>query len=279
MHFDDFMHQAGIPQYFGLNQYPHRQDYDGGWGIYDEPFLQFVATELTKQKSPFATAIFTLSSHHPYPIPEKYRGRFKKGTLPIHESIGYTDYAVEQFFAAARQQPWYTNTLFIITADHTHKLETPEYMNTLGQYRVPLLIFHPQRKFPKVDPSRITQQVDILPSILDYLGIEPERRLLFGKSIFRSGEGRAFLHVNGHYWLVRGQRALEFVPEGNGGGLFDLAQDPQLKSPLAGESERRGELEKEAKALLQYYNNGLLDNQLYDGAEEKRLTADGADKR
>jgi len=265
MHFDAFMHLAGMQHYFGLNEYPRRQeDYDGTWGIYDEPFLQFVATELSVQKPPFATAIFTLSSHHPYPIPEKYRGRFKKGTLPVHESIGYTDYAVERFFDTARQQPWYTNTLFIITADHTQKLETPEYANTLGQYRVPLLVFHPQRKFPNVNGMRITQQVDILASVLDYLGIKPDRRLLFGKSIFRSGEGRAFLHVNGHYWLVRGQQAFEFNPEGPGGNLFDLTQDPQLKSPLSGDPEARRNLEKESKALVQYFNNGLIDNNLYD---------------
>jgi len=264
MRFDVFMHLAGIQRYYGLNEYPRREDYDGNWGIYDEPFLQFVAAELGKQKPPFATAIFTLSSHHPYPIPAKYHGRFKKGTLPIHESIGYTDYAVEQFFATARQQLWYTNTLFIITADHTQKLETPEYLNTLGQYRVPLLFFHPGRTLPKVDPTRITEQVDILPSILDYLRIQPERRLLFGRSVFRNGDGRAFLHVNGHYWLVRGQQALEFVPEGDGSHLFDLSQDPQLKSPISGKSERRLELEKEAKALVQYYDNGMLDNNLYD---------------
>ena len=263
MHFDTFMHLAGMEHYFGLNEYRPRRDYDGTWGIYDEPFLQFTVAELTKQKPPFAAAIFTLSSHHPYSIPEKYRGRFKKGTLPIHESIGYTDYAVEQFFASARQQPWYTNTLFIITADHTQKLETPEYLNPLGQYRVPLLVFHPEQKLPALDPQRVTQQVDILPSIFDYLGIEPERRLLFGQSIFRSTEGRAFLHLNGHFWLVRGQYALEFVPEGTGGGLFDLLGDPQLKSPIPGDSGRRQTMEKEAKALVQYYNNGMLDNNLY----------------
>jgi len=265
MHFDVFMHLAGMQHYFGLNQYPRRQqDYDGTWGIYDEPFLQFVATELSAQKPPFATAIFTLSSHHPYRIPEKYRGRFKKGTLPVHEVIGYTDYAVERFFETARQQPWFTNTLFIITADHTQKLETPEYANTLGQYRVPLLVFHPQRKFPDVNAARITQQVDILPSILDYLGIKPDRRLLFGKSIFRPGDGRAFLNVNGHYWLVRDQRAFEFIPEGPGGNLFDLAKDPQLKSPLLDDSDARRDLERESEALLQYFNNGLIDNNLYD---------------
>jgi len=266
MHFDAFMHLAGFQHYFGLDEYPRREDYDGDWGIYDEPFLQFTVAELSKQKPPFAAAIFTLSSHHPYTIPSKYRGRFKKGTLPIHEAVGYTDYAVEQFFAAARRQPWYTNTLFIITADHTQKLETPEYLNTLGQYRVPLLIFHPHGALPPVDPGRTTQHADIIASILDYLDVQPGRRLLFGKSVFRTGEGRAFLHVNGHYWLVRGPQALEFIPEG-ASRLYDLSKDPGLKSPLPGESERRAGLEKEAKALVQYYNNGLLDNKLYDRSD------------
>src|SRR5438105_941691 len=228
MHFDDFMHMAGFQHYFGLNEYPRLEDYDGNWGIYDEPFLQFTAGELSKQKPPFAAAIFTLSSHHPYAMPAKYRGRFKKGTLPIHESIGYTDYAVEQFFATARQQPWYTNTLFIITADHTQKLETPEYANPLGQYRVPLLVFHPNHNFAGVDTTRVTQHADIFYSVLDFLKIQPQRRCLFGHSIFRTGEGRACLHVNGHYWLVRGQHAFEFAPEANGGKLYDLADDPQL---------------------------------------------------
>jgi len=261
MHFDVFMHLAGMQRYVGLNEYPCKEDYDGTWGIYDEPFLQFTAAELAKQRQPFATAIFTLSSHHPYAIPEKYRGRFRKGTLPIHEAIGYTDYAVGQFFAAARQQAWYTNTLFVITADHTQKLETPEYATTLGHYRVPLLFFHPGFALPKVDPARITQHVDIFPSILDFLGIAPERHLLFGKSVFRSGEGRAFLNVNGHYWLVRGEQALEF--DGLGSAVFDLQKDPQLKSPIKSYSERPRQLEQEAKALVQYYDNGMLENNLY----------------
>src|SRR5205814_2913992 len=122
--------------------------------------------------------------------------------------------------------------------------------------------FHPQRPWPRVDPTRVTQHADILPSILDYLQIEPPRSLLFGRSVFHSGEGRAFLHVNGHYWLVRDSHALEFAPDENQGRLFDLAQDPQLKSPEAGEIERKGQMEKEAGALLQYFNNGMLDNNL-----------------
>ena len=264
MHFDIFMRRAGIPHYFGLKEYPDRRDFDGQWGILDEPYLQYVVREVSRQKPPFAATVFTLSSHHPYPVPDKYRGRFKQGTLAIHESIGYTDFAVEQFFAAARQQPWYSNTLFIITADHTHKLETPDYSNLLGQYRVPLLFFHPQSKFPGVDTNRVTQQVDILPSVLDYLQVQPKQRLLFGKSVFRAGEGRAFLYDRGCYWLVRGQRALEFAPE-RGSRLFDLVQDRQLKSPLPVGAGTSSALEQEAKALVQYFNNGMIDNNLYDG--------------
>jgi phosphoglycerol transferase MdoB-like AlkP superfamily enzyme len=263
MRFDTFMRRAGIPHYFGLKEYPDRADFDGNWGILDEPYLQYVARELSRQKPPFAATVFTLSSHHPYTVPDKYRGRFKKGPLAIHESIGYTDFAVEQFFATARQQPWYSNTLFIITADHTQKLETPEYLNPLGEHRVPLIFFHPQSRFPGVDTNRVTEQVDILPSVLDYLQVQPDRRLLFGKSVFRDGGGRAFLYENGRYWLVRGQRALEFTPEG-GARLFDLLQDRQLKSPLVG-AESAADLGREAEALFQYFNNGMIDNNLYDG--------------
>jgi phosphoglycerol transferase MdoB-like AlkP superfamily enzyme len=263
MHFDTFMRRAGIPNHFSLAEYPDRADFDGDWGILDEPYLQYVARELSRQKPPFAATVFTLSSHHPYPIPEKYRGRFKRGTLAIHESIGYADFALQQFFATARQQPWYSNTLFIITGDHTQKLETPEYLNPLGEYRVPLLFFHPQTKFPGVDTNRVTQQVDILPSVLDYLQVQPDRRLLFGQSVFREGAGRAFLYNNGRYWLVRGPRALEFTPD-RGTKLFDLAQDRQLKSPLPVGAGSSSDLEQEAKALIQYFNNGMIDNDLYD---------------
>lgn len=265
MRFDVLMRQAGIQHYVGLKEYPHPADYDGDWGIYDEPFLQFVAAQLSRQTPPFAAVVFTLSSHHPYPIPAQHRGRFKQGTLPIHESIGYVDYALEQFFATARQQPWYTNTLFLITGDHTQKLETPAYANPLGQYRVPLWCYHPRRQWADVVTNQTTQHVDILPSVLDYLGLAPRERMLFGRSFFRRGEGRAFLHDNGRYWLVRGERALQWTP-GQPGQLFAPATDPQFHAPL-NEPEPRAAFEREAQALLQYFNNGMLDRELYDRGE------------
>jgi hypothetical protein len=116
---------------------------------------------------------------------------------------------------------------------------------------------------PRVAPDRVTQQVDILPSLLDYLGIRPDRRLLFGSSLFRQGEGWAFFRESGCYWLVRGNRALEFVP-GKPSRLFDPGHDPQLKTPLTNEPDRLSTMEYEAKARIQYFNNGLMDRELYD---------------
>ncbi|OGR03225.1 MAG: hypothetical protein A2511_06545 [Deltaproteobacteria bacterium RIFOXYD12_FULL_50_9] len=263
MRFDAFCRQAGFRNYFSMAEYPDRADYDGDWGIYDEPYLQYVVNRLSGQTTPFASVVFTLSSHVPYPIPKQYQDRFPKGTLPIHESIGYTDYALERFFASARQQPWYPNTLFVITSDHVQELETPEFLTVLGHHRVPLLFFHPTRKFPPINPDQITQHADILPSILDFLHIQPKKRLLFGRSLFRLGEGRAIMHEAGHYWLVKGEHALEFVPPFSS-RIFDLANDPLLKSPLANEPVRLNTMEKETKALMQYFNNGLLEHKLDD---------------
>ncbi len=273
MHFDTFMRQAGVENYFGLADYPDQSDFAGDWGIFDEPYLQYVAKQLTTQKPPFAAVAFTLSSHSPYPIPAKYHGRFNKGTLAIHESIGYADHALKEFFTTAQKQPWYSNTLFIITGDHTQKLETPEYSSVLGHHRVPLLFFHPQQQFAMVDTNRVTQHVHIQPSLLDFLHIQPEQQLLFGRSVFRAGDGRAFLHQSGRFWLVRGERALEFTPTSRS-RLFDVKADLNLKNPLSNEPARLQAMEMEAKALVQYFNNGLLQRQLYD-----RIKSSAADKQ
>src|SRR5439155_23400090 len=128
---------------------------------------------------------------------------------------------------------------------NTLKLETAEYLKPLGQCRVPLLFFHPRGEMTGVYSQPVTRHADILPSVLDYLQVRLERRLLFGTSIFRQSEGRAFLHIYEQYWLVRGTNAFEFAP-GGPSRMFDLAKDPQLRSPLPVNSDRARALEKES---------------------------------
>ncbi|MBK6988266.1 MAG: sulfatase-like hydrolase/transferase [Bacteroidetes bacterium] len=139
MGFDNFAKQRATIDILGAQEYNDDSDFDGSWGIYDEPFLKRTTEELTKIDNPFFATIFTLSSHHPYEIPKKYESTFEKGTLPIHKSIRYADHSLKIFFEQASTLPWFKNTLFVITADHTATSDSPYYQNRQGMYSIPLL--------------------------------------------------------------------------------------------------------------------------------------------
>ncbi|HXK30427.1 MAG TPA: sulfatase-like hydrolase/transferase [Candidatus Binatia bacterium] len=262
MYFDVFSKRMGFDRYFGLNEYPDPADSDGIWGIYDEPFLQFAARELSRRKAPFVSVIFTLTSHNPYKLPAQYQGVFPKGDSRIHESIGYTDHALKKFFETAEKMPWYENTLFIVTGDHT-EVTRKTFSNTLDAYRVPLIFFHPARKLPEVNPAKITQHADIAPSVMDYLGIKTNRLLPFGRSVFNpSPDGLALNQVNGRYWLAHKNYYVEYRIDGPS-WLYDLGRDPLLESPVTDQIEVKSALERRLQAYIQWFNNGLAENRLY----------------
>jgi phosphoglycerol transferase MdoB-like AlkP superfamily enzyme len=257
MYFDVFSKRMGFDRYYGLNEYPNPADSDGIWGIYDEPFLQFVDQELARYKEPFASVIFTLSSHNPYKIPAQYQNVFPKGDLPILESIAYFDYSLRKFFATAEKMPWYKHTLFIITGDHTAAPRT-SYRRLIEAYRVPLVIFHPDG-LPNVDRAKIVQHVDIGPTILDFLGMDTARLLDYGHSVFDGAyPGIAFSQLNGDYWIAEKNHFLEYRPRGQS-RLFDLATLQPIE-----EAEAYHRLEKKLQANIQRFNLGLAADKLYN---------------
>jgi phosphoglycerol transferase MdoB-like AlkP superfamily enzyme len=112
MGFSSYTHLAGIKKYFGQNEYQKKGDSDGTWGIWDDPYMQYMANEMNTLKQPFFASFFSLSSHHPFRLPDEYVGKFPKGPLPVQEPLGYTDMALRNFFRTASKMPWYKNTLF-----------------------------------------------------------------------------------------------------------------------------------------------------------------------
>ncbi|MEC9209421.1 MAG: LTA synthase family protein, partial [Bacteroidota bacterium] len=146
MGFYSFNKKAGFTDYFGMEEYNYADDFDGSWGIYDGPFMHFFANGLNNKKEPFFSAFFSLSSHPPYTLPENYIKRLNKKNeakkIGIRETILYSDYCMQKFFKKSKNQDWFKNTIFIITADHT----SPEnynnkYKNRIGRYTIPLIIF------------------------------------------------------------------------------------------------------------------------------------------
>ncbi len=248
MFFDVFAKLAGIAEYYGFNEYPNKGDTDGDWGIFDEPFLQFAARQMSQFRQPFFAQIFTLTSHNPYPIPAKYRGVFPKGTLPIHESIGYADHALKEFFAYARQQSWFERTLFVLTGDHTSLSEDPRYQTSVGVHRVPIVFYAPGVHWNAKLREKTVQHLDIGVSVLDFVGVKPKRALLFGRSVFDADfAGRAFNREGGWYWLMEGTQVRE----------FDGSEPLDTAAPDAMQQQWR------QRAWLQYFTNGMLDNKLY----------------
>jgi phosphoglycerol transferase MdoB-like AlkP superfamily enzyme len=252
MYFDQFMKSAGVQHYYGLNEFPDPSLTDGTWGIWDEPFLQWMNGKLSTFPQPFFTTVFTLSSHNPFKIPAEYQGKFPKGDLDIHETIGYTDYSLRKFFESARKEPWFKNTIFIITADHTYKSSRPGYDNELGPFRIPLMIYSPGFQLPKVDENEVVQHADILPTILDLLGIEEKEKNYLGTSVFVPGDRFAVSYTDGKYLFVTKGYYLTHTRSAG----FEI--NPSDATP-----EKKTELENRLKAVIQYFSQGMWDNKLY----------------
>jgi phosphoglycerol transferase MdoB-like AlkP superfamily enzyme len=229
MHFDSFTKSVGIENYYGLKEYPDKNDDDGTWGVYDEPFLQWACRKYSEFKPPFFSTIFTLSSHQPYNLPEKYKDRFKDDRNPMLKSIQYADYSLEQFMKCAEKQPWYANTLFIFTGDHTGPA-LDESSSFESRYKIPLVMFSPKADLLKnVNPNQYVQQIDVLPTLLDILKIEYKNKNYLSRSVLRSGPKVIALYADRQYQLV--------------GDVKD--KDHQLQ------------------AIQQYFSEGMYDNRLY----------------
>ena len=261
MGFDSFAKMAGFDDYFGLNQYPEKSDFDGIWGVWDEPFFNFFAQKLDNFKQPFLASIFSVSSHHPFKVPEKYAGKFKKGPAPIVEVVGYTDFALRELFDEISSRSWFKNTLFIITADHTNESIHKEFQNNFGSYSIPI-IFYKSGSDLRGIKNRIAQQIDIMPTVLNYLNYD-EDYIAFGNNLLDdSGESFAFNTSGSTYHLYMKDHILEMI-DNKPIGLFDYKNDIFLEKSLLGKDpELQLQMEEKMKAIIQTYNSRLIDNNM-----------------
>lgn len=251
MYLDTMSKRFGFEHFAGLNEYPNKEDFDGQWGIFDEPYLQYTAKQISELKAPFIAGVFTLSSHNPYTLPTQYANKFPKGSLDIHQSIGYTDMALQKFFKSAQQYSWYNNTLFIITADHTSISDNKAYQTITGRHRVPLLLFSPAGFLKPSENNKVAQHTDIPSTILDYLGLSEkyvEQILPFGHSLLNNKEGEAFFIESDQYVLVNEQATLITSKD------FKQLQFSSDNNALQATMLLR------IKAKVQLFNNGMINN-------------------
>jgi phosphoglycerol transferase MdoB-like AlkP superfamily enzyme len=262
MGFLAFTNLIGVDEYYGKTEYNNNKDFDGIWGIWDEEFMQFFAHTVDTFSKPFVATLFTVSSHHPFEIPKRYKGKFKKDGFVMSECVQYTDYSFRKFFETASKMPWFKNTLFIITADHVSLNQREEFKNDIGYFSIPIIFYKPGSNLVGIDKITNAQQIDIMPTVLNYLGYDKEY-VAFGKDLFDSKSPNvAFNYLNDTYRLFKDDYLLIYDGKVSKGFFHvdsyrQLSSDASLNNP-----DKKQELEQYLKAFIQQYQNRMIDNKL-----------------
>lgn len=260
MGFSSYTKLAGMDAYYGKTEYNNDADFDGMWGIWDEPFMQYMAKTMNGFKQPFFSALFSTSSHHPFKVPEQYTGKFPKGPLEVQECIGYTDMALRQFFKTAATMPWFKNTLFVLSADHATISHLPEYQNAMGNYSVPILFYYPGGNL-KGKLDKTAQQIDIMPTVLNYLNYD-QPYFSFGFDALSPINDNFAVNNNVGFYRFYWKDFLLFSDGQKTTAVYEFKKDRLLKNNLAGKLALQPEMEKRLKAFIQQYNNRMINNQL-----------------
>ena len=274
MGFQAFARATGFQEYYGREDYNADKrfggddDFDGMWAIWDEPFLQYYATKMSEMKEPFMTAVFTASSHHPYAIPEKYQQQFPEEGLIIHKCIRYTDMAIGKFFEKVSQEPWFKNTIFVLTSDHTNLSDHAYYQTDLGGFCSPIIIYEPgnEERQPEIQ-DKIAQQIDILPTVMGMLNY-PKPYFGFGIDVLNTEKEDTWAvnYLNGIYQYVKHGYVLQFDGERTK-AMYELG-DSLMERNVIKELENykikelKEEMEQEVKAIVQQYMERMTEDRL-----------------
>ena len=262
MGFLGFSNILEFDHYYGKTEFNDDTQFDGSWGIWDEPFFKFMKTTLDEKHSPFFATIFTVSSHEPYVIPDKYKEKFPEEHIPMHKCVRYTDFAFQQFFEAAKKEPWFENTIFVITADHCNQVFYDEYRKDINRYAVPIMFYDPKGKYVG-ENTDLAQQIDIYPTILQMIGYDKPFRS-WGRSLVDdtaqtapfvlNHDGVYYRYSKGNYICIfDGEKAL---------GFYDKDDLSLSKNLINDKNQEMTLIEKNCKALIKDYFDRIIDKKL-----------------
>ncbi len=206
MFFDSFAKTAGFDVYSGKEQYPDQSHDDGNWGIWDHLYLPWYAQQLSQHKQPFVSTTFTLSSHHPFFVPKSHEKLLRKGSDPLMRTINYTDLSLRDFWTMAKKQAWFNNTLFIFVADHVGPTQRTDKKKLVDLFEIPVLIHHPKMDLSALKKGEEFQQIDILPTVVDALGVN-RKVSCFGRSYFSERGRPKWIYRSGQVYRYESNKA------------------------------------------------------------------------
>jgi len=264
MGFDGFSGIAGFTKYYGKEDFDGLPsgDFDGAWGIYDEPFFLETEKILSEYKEPFCSVIFSLSSHDPYKIPDNRLALFSKyrDEGEFERSIRYSDYSLRRFFETSSAEPWYMNTLFVITGDHTLFNSRDNFYST---FHIPMLLYTPSGLLPHSENELVASHIDILPSILDII-LTPAVHSSMGVSVLSQKKERYCCEKYGNDYCIINENYVLLDNLESKSRLYNYKSDPSLKYNLAEKYPKKlNELKRKLLAYLQSTTEAIADNKIY----------------
>lgn len=256
MGFGAYAHIAGIDDLYSMEDFIEVYgdgEFDGSWGIWDEPFLGFMGEQMGRMREPFFASIFTLTSHHPFNVPAKYRDALPDGTTRNHKPVAYTDMSIRRFFERFSGEEWFDRTIFVFVADHVSSEKFAERtLHMPGSHHVVGFIHVPDGSLSRRYDS-VVSQVDLAPTLLGLLGNE-QPYFAIGRDIFNEPERQPLVLIWSmfDYEIIIDDYIIEFDGHDvKGVYLFDdYLRKNNLRDSV---SEQIGWAVDQAKATIQQY--------------------------
>jgi phosphoglycerol transferase MdoB-like AlkP superfamily enzyme len=245
--FDDmiaFFHHSGFDRIVDQAAFD-KKDMNSKWGAQDHVLFNRVIDDLKGAKEPFFSAMFTLSSHEPFEVPMAPVYPGKDEVSLFKNAVHYSDRSLKAFFERARKEPWYKDTLFVLVADHGHRLPLNRPSEVIPErYRIPLLLYGEvlKKDYRGVRNPLTASQSDIASTILAQLGV-PYGEFQWSNNIFNKNR-KNFAYYNLHTGF-----ALR-TPEQTV-GFDNVSKKVLLQTGDPGEA-RKAEALKDAQAYMQY---------------------------
>ncbi|MDD2796923.1 MAG: hypothetical protein PHE76_03120, partial [Candidatus Pacebacteria bacterium] len=149
-----------------------------------------------------------------------------------------------------------------ITADHAVDGYLPEYKTAEGAFTIPMMFYAPGSDFVGFNDSTVVQQTDIMPTLFSMLGVK-DTYIAFGNNMFDPDSPHfAYNFFNGAHQLIEGEWLLQYMNDKTI-GFYNVVEDRLMKNNLVDKHPaQQAAMERCLKALIQQYNNRLIDNEL-----------------
>ncbi len=185
-----------------------RKDLNSKWGAHDGPVMEKLFSDIAKAKQPFFCNWLTLTSHEPFETPVHTVIEGDDDLSLFLNSLHYTDSVIDVLVQKCKQQPWWQNSIVVITADHGHRL--PAAANKIDDFKIPVLFLGGALNVQSLEISTTASQTDIAATLLQGIGYN-SRAFPFSKNILNSqnrsyaymayNNGFGFAQQNGYYFF------------------------------------------------------------------------------